>query len=111
MDADGEFGDPALRMSYASVEEDDYALSELDRLCAAGFHPEIRDVGLVHRVSRLHPCSVQIRACHQRETIWHGAWIDTRRERVVGHTMRKKKPAHHFTGGAGRGVRRTDLGE
>ena len=35
--ADGEFGDPAKCMSYASVEEDDYALSELDRLCAAGF--------------------------------------------------------------------------
>ena len=32
--ADAEFGDPALRMSFA---EDDYALSEMDRLCAARF--------------------------------------------------------------------------
>ena len=35
--ANGECRDPALRMSYASVEEDDYALSELDRISAAGF--------------------------------------------------------------------------
>ena len=27
----------------------------------------------MHRVSRLHPCCVQIRARHQRQTIWHQA--------------------------------------
>ena len=34
---DGDFGDPAIRMSYASVEEDDDAVGELNRLGAAGF--------------------------------------------------------------------------
>ena len=65
--ADGEFEDPAFRMSYASVEEDDYALGTL----RCWVHQEIRDAGLVHRFSRLHSCGVQIRARHQRETIWH----------------------------------------
>ena len=33
---DGVFEDPAMRMSHASVEKDDYAVGELERLALPG---------------------------------------------------------------------------
>ena len=88
---DGDFEDPALRVNYASVEEDDYALSELDRLFAAGF---------IKKFATLDLCA-EFLGC---------APVVSKFVLVIGHRMRKEKPAHHFAACAGRGVRRADLG-
>ena len=85
--ANGEFGDPAERMSYAFVEENDYAFNELDRLCAAGF---IKKFATLDLCTEFLGC-VQIRDRHQRETIWHQALIGTKESGVTRCARRNQR--------------------
>ena len=67
---DGVFGDPAMRMSYASAEEDDYAVGELDQLCVAGFIKKFATLDLCAEFLGCTPVVSKIRARHQGETFW-----------------------------------------
>ena len=109
--ADGEFRDPAERMSYASVEEDDHALSELVRLCAAGFVKKFATLDLCTEFLGCAPVVSKFGLVIKEKPsgIKRRLILDAKESGVTRCARRKQRINLPHVPGCG--VRRTDLGE